>query len=439
MSIKSIITYFFLSVLFVAASCDDDSSSTSSLAASFDVLTLEKGDNYRLFVNTTSGDIDQYVWNFGEGTSVVNEDSIEIFYDEKGEYNVTLDVIRGQQISRDTQVVVIAKDGLKIDFEVSQDAANSYMYTFSNTSVTTATDLTWTLDYLGKVDFEENVSLYCGYKGDYLVTLSGTVEGETYTRTQEFSIENDDPAYEAGMELVFSDDFDGSELDDTKWTHETGGHGWGNNELQYYTNGDNTTVEDGKLKITARKENYSGSEYTSSRINGKDFFLYGRLEFSAKMPTPKGGGLWPAGWMLGKAIKQGTSWPLCGEIDIMEYVSKTPNIFFQTIHTAANNHSSGTQIGTGDLTVATIEEEFHSYGILWTPKYLKFYYDSPDNVTLTINRFENATTSNWPFDKPFYFLFNMAVGGMFGGDVTDAALPAVYEIDYVKVYQNNQH
>ncbi len=438
MSTNSIFTYFFFFVLFFSASCENDNT-TEGLSASFDIISLEKGDNYRLFVNTTSGNIDQYVWNFGEGTSVINQDSIEIFYDTAGEYSVTLDVLSGQELSRDTQTVVIAQDGLKVGFEVSQDANNPYLYTFVNASVTNAQDLEWSLDYLGAITDAEEVTLYCGYKGNYSVKLEATVDGVLYSSTQTFTVATEDPTYWTSADLIFEDNFDGTGIDDSKWRHETGGGGWGNSELQYYTSGNNTSVEDGKLKITAKKESYSGNSYTSSRINGTDYFLYGKFEFSVKMPDYNGGGIWPAGWMLGKAIKQGVSWPLCGEIDIMEYTSTNPNYYLQTIHTQSNNHSSGTQIGTGNLLLNDIEEEFHTYGLLWTPKYLKFYLDSPDNVTLTIDRFSNATDSNWPFDKPFYFLFNVAVGGMFGGTVNDAALPAVYAIDYVRVYQNTQY
>lgn len=435
---NKVIAFILLGLMFISASCDEDNT-TSKLSASFDILTLEKGENYRLFINATNGDYDQYVWNFGNGTSVINQDSVEIFYDKAGEYTVTLDVIHGQELSRDTQKVVIAEDGLIVGFEVSQEIENPYLYTFANTSVASVENLEWSLDYLGSITDAEEVTLYCGYQGNYTVMLSGELNGETYSHTHTFTIDADDPDYWTNAEISFEDNFDNAEFDDTKWRHETGGHGWGNSELQYYTSGSNTSIEDGKLKITAKKEAYSGNEYTSSRINGKEYFLYGKFEFSAKMPDYKGGGIWPAGWMLGKAIKQGVSWPLCGEIDIMEYTSTNANYFLQTIHTQANNHSSGTQIGTGNLLLTDIEENFHTYGLLWTPKYLKFYLDSPDNITLTIDRFATATDSNWPFDKPFYFLFNVAVGGMFGGTVNEAALPAVYEIDFVRVYQNSSY
>ena len=440
MLLKNLPYYIVALFLVFTVSCENESTGTEPLEASFEVLSTDNGDNYRRFVNSTSGEYAQYVWNFGEGTSVLNEDSIEIFYADAGSYQVTLDVIKGQVISRDTQIVVIENDGLKVGFEIEQNNTSPYVYTFKNISANTAEDLVWSLDYAGTVDYDsESISLYCGFKATYKISLTGTVDGESITHTETFSIDNDDPSYFSDMELVFSDEFDGTELDDSKWTHETGGHGWGNSELQYYTDGDNTSVEDGKLKITAKKEYYSGKFYTSSRINGKEDFTYGRLEFSAKVPDYKAKGVWPAGWMLGTAIKQGTSWPLCGEIDIMEYVSRRPNYFFQTIHTESNNHSSGTQIGTGDLFLSDIEESYHVYGILWTPKSLKFYLDTPDNVQLTFNKTVGAGVSTWPFDKPFYFLFNQAVGGSFGGDVDDSALPSVFEIDYVRVYQNTQY
>ncbi len=239
-------------------------------------------------------------------------------------------------------------------------------------------------------------------------------------------------------DLVWSDEFDGEAVDTSEWKFETGAHGWGNNEWQNYTAGSNSTVSNGTLKITAEKtgKGQKAGDYTSSRMNSKQTFTYGRLEVRAKIPDHKGNGAWPAIWMLGENIGE-AGWPDCGEIDIMEYVSYAPNEVHFSIHSKANNHVQGTQVTSGALPLETIEEEFHNYGILWSEDYIKFYLDHIDSVKLTFNKPENPTQENWPFDKPFYFLLNVAVGGNWGGQkgVDDSIFPSTMEIDHVRVYQ----
>ena len=239
--------------------------------------------------------------------------------------------------------------------------------------------------------------------------------------------------------LIWADEFDGDRLDYDKWTPETGDHGWGNNELQEYTAIQNTEVSDGTLKIIAKKvgDGQDTGDYTSARINSNESFTYGRMEIRAKIPDLKGNGLWPAIWMLGESIQHGTGWPACGEIDIMEYVSYAPNQFYSTIHSTANNHTNNTQVGSGEIPLATIEEEFHIYGIIWTEDYIKFYLDETSNTVFRFNKPANPTADNWPFDKPFFFLLNLAVGGDWGGaqGLNDNNFPATFEIDYVRVYE----
>lgn len=238
--------------------------------------------------------------------------------------------------------------------------------------------------------------------------------------------------------LVWSEEFDGDSVDTEIWRYDTGSNGWGNNEWQNYTNGSNSEVSDGTLKITANKvgSGQNVGDYTSSRMLSNETFLYGRIEIRAKMPTLQGNGLWPALWMLGEDIFT-IGWPQCGEIDLMEYVSYNPNNVVQTIHSVANNHSNGTQISTGDILLESIEEEFHNYGLIWQEDSLEFYIDTPDNITLTIERPENYNNDNWPFNKRYFFLLNVAVGGNWGGaqGVNDAIFPAQMEVDYVRVYE----
>lgn len=238
---------------------------------------------------------------------------------------------------------------------------------------------------------------------------------------------------------MWNDEFDGTSINTDKWKFETGDHGWGNNEWQNYTDNRNVTVSDGTLKIEAKLigDGQKVGDYTSTRLNQKESFTYGIYEVKGKMPDYKGPGVWPAIWMLGESIQTGTSWPLCGEIDIMEYVSWDPNKVSSTIHIESNNHRKGNSIGTGHLSLETAEEEFHIYGIIWTENFLKFYRDDVSNILLTYNKPAIANDENWPFDKPFYYLLNIAVGGDYGGvnGVDDSNFPSTMEVDYVRVYQ----
>ncbi|TLP74130.1 family 16 glycosylhydrolase [Maribacter sp. ACAM166] len=250
----------------------------------------------------------------------------------------------------------------------------------------------------------------------------------------------DDADYWDDAVLVWSDEFEGTSISDDKWTFETGGNGWGNNELQNYQAEGNTEVSGGILKIIAKKnsDNTIEGAFTSARLNSKESFKYGRMEIRAKIPEHKGNGTWPALWMLGSNI-QSVGWPACGEIDMMEYVSFKPNKTHFSVHSTANNHTNGTEITSGALDLETIEEEFHNFGILWSYKYIKFYVDDVDNIQFTFRRPTPSTGESWPFSNDFYFLMNIAVGGNWGGleGVDTSIFPAIMEIDYIRVYQIN--
>lgn len=237
-------------------------------------------------------------------------------------------------------------------------------------------------------------------------------------------------------ELVWGDEFEGNTLDSDKWLFETGAHGWGNNEWQNYVEG-NVEVSNGTLKIIAEKvgSGQKTGDYTSARLNSRKAFTYGKMEIRARIPEHRGSGIWPAIWMLGSNIHT-IGWPACGEIDIMEYVSFEPNQVHFSIHSTANNHKDGTQLTSGPVKLESVEEEFHTYGLLWTNQYLQFYLDDPGNVKLNFLRPVDFNDANWPFSKPFYFLMNIAVGGDWGGiqGVDDSIFPTSLEIDYVRVY-----
>jgi len=250
-----------------------------------------------------------------------------------------------------------------------------------------------------------------------------------------------DTEVDDGEVLVWSDEFDGEELDTTKWKYETGATGWGNKEWQDYRDEGNVEVSDGTLKITAKLvgEGQKVGDYTSARINSIETFTYGRYEIRAKMPDWKGKGNWPAIWMLGEDLRS-SGWPRCGEIDILEYVSYQADKVHFNFHSKANNHMNDTNVSSGPVTLETAEEEFHNYGILWTETKIQCYLDTPDNITLSFDRPAEFDKSNWPFDHPFYFILNVAVGGGWGGleGVDDSIFPATMEVDYVRVYQKKK-
>jgi beta-glucanase (GH16 family) len=240
------------------------------------------------------------------------------------------------------------------------------------------------------------------------------------------------------MELIWQDEFDyEGPPDPQKWEAQVGGHGWGNNETQYYTESGNAWVENGKLIIEARREARGGKEVTSARLRTqhKGDWLYGRVEVRAKLP--KGLGCWPAAWMLPTIPKgERLNWPECGEIDIMEYVAYMPNTVHATIHTLAYNHEIETQRGAS-MEIKNAGDGFHVYSVDWAEKEMVFEVDG--ETIFTYNPWEDGgdvTDAEWPFDKPFHLVLNLAFGGDWGGanGVDLDALPARYEIDYVRVY-----
>ncbi|MBK0379871.1 glycoside hydrolase family 16 protein [Mucilaginibacter segetis] len=229
----------------------------------------------------------------------------------------------------------------------------------------------------------------------------------------------------------FSDDFDYTgKPDNSKWTYDVGGSGWGNNELEYYTDGANADVADGKLTITAKKENFGGKNYTSTRLvsKGTGSMLYGRVKVKAKLPS--GVGTWPAIWMLPDTYAYG-DWPKSGEIDIMEMVGYDPNNIHFTVHNALYNGTNGKG---NNMIIPTASTDYHIYRTDWTPYAIRGYYD--DTLVYTyINSGDGSPA--WPYDQKFHLLLNIAVGGNWGGvqGVNDGAFPTTMDVDYVRFYK----
>lgn len=241
-------------------------------------------------------------------------------------------------------------------------------------------------------------------------------------------------AQEKKWKLVWSDEFNYTGLpDSTKWTAEVGGHGWGNNELQYYTAGrtENARVAKGVLTIEARKEDWKAKKYTSARLvtKNKGDWQYGKVEVRAKLP--KGLGTWPAIWMLASVPK--LRWPDDGEIDIMEHVGYNQGMVYGTIHCKKYNHVIHTQ-KSDSVYLKDLSEKFHVYSVEWNKEVLKIGVDGKIFFT-----FDNDGTGYeaWPFDNKMFLILNIAVGGNWGGSrgVAENIWPQKMEVDYVRVFE----
>lgn len=226
--------------------------------------------------------------------------------------------------------------------------------------------------------------------------------------------------------MVWSDEFDSPGApNSSKWGYDIGAGGWGNNEVQYYTNRlDNAVVSNGTLKIIAKAESFSGSNYTSARLlsRTKFSFQYGKIEVSAKLPT--GVGTWPAAWMLGDNFIT-AGWPACGEIDVMEHRGNDLNRIHSSLHYPGR---SGGNPVTATTLIQNATSAFHLYSCEWSPQSIKFFVDG--NLYHTV-----ANTTSLPFNQPFFIILNQAMGGNFGGNIDPAFSSATFEIDYVRVYQ----
>lgn len=233
------------------------------------------------------------------------------------------------------------------------------------------------------------------------------------------------------QKLIWEENFDGVILNEAIWNYELGDGcpnlcGWGNNERQIYTK-TNHNIKNGFLTITAMHED---SVYTSTRITTKNKFefQYGRIEARAKLSVGKG--VWPAFWMLGSNIDE-VGWPKCGEIDILEYIGKEPDMVFTSLHTQA---SHGNTINTKKTKIENIEEGFHLYITNWTKDKIEFFIDGKLVYTFSP---EVKSEEIWPFNQPFFIILNQAVGGNFGGpEVDNSIFPQEFIIDYIKVYKN---
>jgi beta-glucanase (GH16 family) len=250
------------------------------------------------------------------------------------------------------------------------------------------------------------------------------------------------PAPAKGWTLTWSDEFngpDGSAPDSSKWTYDTGGKGWGNKELECYTNHlQNAQIKSGNLVISAQKESITcsdgvSSSYTSARLKTQGLFSQAYGRFEARIKIPAGQGMWPAFWMLGKNITS-AGWPACGEIDIMENIGKEPAMVHGSLHGPS---ATGP---TSDLTSVLslppgqrFADDFHLYAAEWEPGVVRFYVDT--NLYATFNQSQWPAGGTWVFDHPFFLILNVAVGGDWPGSPDNTTqFPPQMLVEYVRVY-----
>lgn len=291
-------------------------------------------------------------------------------------------------------------------------------------------DLTWSSSDPSIATIDNNGHVKAVGPGNAVITLATNIESVT----ARVSVEHSWGEYT----LVWSDEFDGSALDESVWNYNTGGNGWGNNEKQYYTNRpENIRVQNGCLEIEARKESYQNNEYTSARIHskGKKEFKYGKME--ARIKFPGGKGTWPAFWMLGNS----GNWPNCGEIDIIEHIGAQDTRASFALHTTAKNGTKGNNWAKTQFFDYPLSQDFHVYGIEWCQEeadgkdVIRFFVDGVQYAEAWETIIDDNDT--WPFFKPHYFIFNLAIGGNMGGTVDDAIFnqTRIMYVDWLRVWQ----
>lgn len=282
---------------------------------------------------------------------------------------------------------------------------------------------------------------------DFLIGLTNPVNCTVFTPAYKGTIQNDDtkvvfattgpssPNTYPGLTLVWADEFNGTSVNTSDWNYEEGDGcpnlcGWGNNELEFYTAGNNASVQSGALVIEARKETRGTRNYTSTRMTTKTKrpFKFGRMDIRAKLPY--GQGIWPAFWMMPQDDKFGT-WPRSGEIDIMEFLGHETNKVYSTIHYGPGPGSIN--ISRNTIGTAPFNDAFHVYSLIWEADRLRFLVD---DVVFSDIRKADLGSNNYPFNESFFFIFNLAVGGNWpGAPNATTYFPQWLIVDYVRVFQ----
>ena len=414
-------------------SCNKEEESNFTVSFNYEYVD----DNTILYTNTSSGEYYSLTWNFGYGDEVTTTDKKEAFqihYPEKGEYNVTLKALdyNGATKTQSKAVNITTSDlpELNASFTAVPAQSNPNFVLLTNTTEGEFDSFKWL--FRDQIVTNENDYLaYFPLAGDYDIELQIIRGEDIFTSIQSITIDQDD---EDEPNLLWSEEFNYTGLPDANfWNMETGGGGWGNNELQYYTSTEsNAKVEGGVLTITAREESVGGRDYTSARITtqNKFDFKYGRIE--ARIKLPYGQGIWPAFWMLGANFSS-VGWPSCGEIDIMEMVGGggRENTCHSTIHWD-NNGDHAAYGESYSLSSGTFADDFHIFSVEWDAQRIRGLVDGTQYFVADITP---AGLSE--FQENFFIILNVAVGGNWPGspDAT-TEFPQTMEVDYIRVYNN---
>lgn len=364
-----------------------------------------------------------------------NEDVATVFHGAvtaKAIGTTTITAKSGETVVN-AQVFVSGTDGATLRISpafVALKKGETHQFQYGNTY---GLEVTWNSSAEDIVKVDQQGMVTALKPGNATITLATPVESVTAL----VAVEHNWGEYS----LVWSDEFNGDKLDESVWNYNTGGNGWGNNELQYYTTRpENIRIVNGCLEIEARKETYENREYTSARIysKGKKSFLYGKME--ARIKFPGGKGTWPAYWMMGES----GNWPKCGEIDIIEHIGSQDTRASFALHTQEKNGMNGKNWHSTHFFDYPLSNDYHVYGVEWCQE----EENGKDCIRFTVDGVEYATAwenkigdhDSWPFYKPHYFILNLAIGGNMGGKVDDAIFnqKRIMYVDWVRVYQRQE-
>ena len=410
------------------AACDPKQNEPSIVTLALNPVTLQLklGD---IATIDTKGTATNIVWTSS------NEEVASVYYGVvtakaigKAEITAT-----SGKVSATANVFVTGTDGSSLRISppvVTLRPGDTLNFSYGNTY---DLDVTWSSSEPSIATIDQKGHLTAVAPGNAIITLATNIESVTARVAVEHTW--------GDYKLVWSDEFDGSALDETVWSYNTGGSGWGNNEKQYYTSRpENIRVQNGMLEIEARKEQYENNEYTSARIMSKNkkTFTYGKME--ARIKFPGGKGTWPAFWMMGNT----GNWPNCGEIDIIEHIGSQDTRASFALHTVMKNGTKGNNWAKTHFFDYPLSADFHTYGIEWAQEekegkdVIRFFVDDVQYAEVWEEQIDN--NDYWPFNKPFFFIINLAIGGNMGGTVDDAIFnqQRIMYVDWVRVWQRQE-
>jgi hypothetical protein len=427
-----------LASLVTFTACGDDDKETTpstTIALNKDVVTLTVGDYDFVAALVSPDPTVKVIWSTAD-SDIATIDNGKITAVGIGNTQV-MAMANGATATCWVVVIEAAKEESNISItldetEIALEVDKAYQLEAKLTPKDETATIVWTTD-------NESVASVSNGKVTALAEGEALITAKTGSKNATCRVHVNAKPQHGDYRLVWSDEFDGTSLNTDNWNVETGGGGWGNQELQYYTNREeNLRVADGNLIIDVRKEQYENRNYTSARITTKNKrdFTYGKVE--ARIKLPKGGGTWPAFWMLGYG-----SWPYCGEIDIMEHVGNRPDMTSFALHTSVANGSKGNNWHSQPTTTG-IEDDFHIFGVEWVcnEQYGRdVIYFTVDGERMASKMQPNNVfdKSQWPFYNPFYIILNVAMGGTMGGKIDDTIFesgePVQMLVDWVRVYQ----